>query len=293
MIDSQKMKLSDGRTLGYAEYGPLRGVPVFYFHGFPGSRFEAAIVEDRLECLNVHLIAIDRPGMGISDYQKNRTILDFPEDVQELAEYLGLDNYGVLGVSGGGPYSLACAYRIPSETLIGCAVVSGSGPYHLTKDGLDKGEKTVLFMVKNFQWLFRFILWLQLGRNVTNMVWWKKNYSKLGTGLPETDERIFNDQRVKESIIAKSIEAFRQGSKGLVTDFKLYSEDWGFKFSEIPYETKVSLFHGEMDKNVPISIAKSLSEQIPNCKTQFYSDEGHLSVLANKVEEIMQTFTDA
>ncbi|MCK4436294.1 alpha/beta hydrolase, partial [Candidatus Bathyarchaeota archaeon] len=95
--------------MGYAEYGPLRGVPVFYFHGFPSSRFEAAIVEDKLEGLNVHLIAIDRPGMGISSYQKNRAILDFPEDVQELAEYLGLDNYGVLGVSGGGPYSLACA----------------------------------------------------------------------------------------------------------------------------------------------------------------------------------------
>ena len=293
MNASQKMKLSNGRTLGYAEYGPLRGVPVFYFHGFPGSRFEATIVEDKLEDLNVHLIAIDRPGMGLSDYQKNRAILDFPEDVQKLAECLGLGNYGVLGVSGGGPYSLACAYRIPPETLIGCAVVSGSGPYYLNKDGLGKGEKTVLFVAKHFSWLFRFILWLQLGRNVANMVWWKKNYSKLGTGLPETDGRVFNDQRVKESIIAKSIEAFRQGGKGLVTDFRLYSEDWGFKFSEIPIETRVSIFHGEMDKNVPISIAKFLSEQIPNCKTEFYSGEGHLSVLVNKFEEIMQTFTDA
>lgn len=287
------MKLSDGRALGYAEYGPLKGVPVFYFHGFPGSRFEATIIEDKSEDLNVHLIAIDRPGMGISDHQKNRRILDFPEDVQELAEYLGLDSYGTLGVSGGGPYSLACACRIPSETLIGCAVVSGSGPYHLTKYGLGKGEKTVLFIAKNLPWLFRFTLWLQLGRKVTNMVWWKKNYSKLGTELPEPDKRIFNDQRVKESIIAKSIEAFRQGSKGLVTDFKLYAEDWGFKFSEIPCETKVSIFHGEMDKNVPISIAKYLSEQIPNCEIEFYSNEGHLSVLINKVEDIMQTFTDA
>lgn len=293
MNDSQKMKLSDGRTLGYAEYGPLGGVPVFYFHGFPGSRFEATIVEDKLEDLNVHLIAIDRPGMGLSDYQENRTILDFPEDVQELAECLGLGNYGVLGVSGGGPYSIACACRIPSETLIGCAVVSGSGPYHLTKDGLSRGEKAVLFMAKNFPWLFRLILWLRLGRNVTNIVWWKKNYSKLGMGLSKPDEIIFKDQQVKESIISKSIEAFRQGSKGLVTDFRLYSEDWGFEFTEIPYETRVSMFHGEMDKNVPISIAKSLSEQIPNCKTEFYSDEGHLSVLVNRFEEIMQTFTDA
>ena len=287
------MKLSDGRTLGYAEYGSLRGVPVFYFHGFPGSRLEAAIVEDELVDLDMHLVAIDRPGMGLSDYQRSRTILDFPEDVQELAEYLGFENYGVLGVSGGGPYAIACACKIPSETLTGCAVVSGSGPYHLTKDGLGLGEKVVLFVAKNLPWLFRFILWLQLGRSVTNMDWWEENYSKLGRGVPVTDERILNSRCVKASIIAKSIEAFRQGCRGLVTDFQLYSEDWGFKLSEIPYENKVSIFHGELDKNVPISSAKSLSEEIPKCKTEFYPDEGHLSVLINKFEEIMQTFSDA
>lgn len=287
------MELSDGRTLGYAEYGTLRGVPVFYFHGFPGSRLEAAIVKDKLVDLDMHLVAIDRPGMGLSDYQKNRTILDFTEDVQELAENLGFENYGVLGVSGGGPYALACACKIPSENLIGCVVVSGSGSYHMTKDGLGQGEKVVLFVAKNLPWLFRVILWLQLGRSVTNMDWWEKNYSKLESGLPAKDARILNSRRVKASIIAKSIEAFRQGCKGLVTDFKLYSEDWGFKLCEIPYENKVSIFHGKLDKNVPISSVKSLSEDIPNCKTEFYPDEGHLSVLINKFEEIMQTFIDA
>lgn len=287
------MKLSDGRTLGYAEYGPLRGVPVFYFHGFPGSRLEAAIVEDKLAELNVHLMAIDRPGIGLSDYQKSRTIVDFPEDVQELAQYLGFVHYGVLGVSGGGPYALACAWRIPTETLIGCAVVSGSGHYKKTKSGLSLDERIALFVAKNLPWLFRFIFWLQLGRCVNNMDWWDQNYPKLGKGLPAADERVLKSRCVKANIIAKSIEAFRQGCKGLVTDFKLFSEDWGFKLCDIPYENKVSIFHGELDKNVPISSVRSLSEDISHCITKFYPDEGHLSVLTNKFEEIMQAFIDA
>jgi pimeloyl-ACP methyl ester carboxylesterase len=31
------MKLSDGRTLGYAEYGRPDGTPILYFHGTPSS----------------------------------------------------------------------------------------------------------------------------------------------------------------------------------------------------------------------------------------------------------------
>ncbi|MCK5632088.1 alpha/beta hydrolase [Candidatus Bathyarchaeota archaeon] len=288
MNNSQTIQLSDSRLLGYAEYGPPTGVPLFYFHGYPGSRLEAVIVEPESKDLNAHLIAIDRPGMGLSDYQNKRRILDFPRDVQELAAHLQLTNYGVLGVSGGGPYALACAHQIPSSILTGCAIVSGSGPYYLTKDGLDRGEKTILSIARNFPWIFRFLLWLQLGRNVNDMDWWKKNYRKLGAKLPKSDEEVFRNKHVEESIITKSVEAFRQGGKGLVTDFKLYSEDWGFKLSEIPFETEVSIFHGEMDRNVPVSIARFLSSKIPNCRTRFYHDEGHLSVLKNRFGAIIE-----
>jgi hypothetical protein len=35
-----QIKLSDGRSVGYAEYGDPMGKPVLHFHGFPSSRFE-------------------------------------------------------------------------------------------------------------------------------------------------------------------------------------------------------------------------------------------------------------
>lgn len=290
---SQKTKTKSGRTLGYAEYGVPSGRPVFYFHGYPGSRLEAALIDEESKHLEVRLIGIDRPGMGLSDYQENRTLLDFPDDVVELAEYLELDEFTVLGVSGGGPYALACAHKIPSESLSGCAVVAGSGPYHMTKDGLSQGDKNMLFIAKHVPWLLRLLLWYQFGRNVADPGWWEKNYSQLAAGLPEPDEKVFLDPRVKNRIIDKTREAFLQGSKGLVHDFKLYSESWGFDPSEIPVETRVLIFHGELDKNVPISYSRTISEQIPNCKSKFYHDEGHLSLLVNRFEEIVNSLLEA
>jgi len=35
----QTIKLKDGRKFGYIEYGDPKGKPVFFFHGWPGSRF--------------------------------------------------------------------------------------------------------------------------------------------------------------------------------------------------------------------------------------------------------------
>jgi pimeloyl-ACP methyl ester carboxylesterase len=286
MDSSQSLELESGRLLGYAEYGVEGGFSVFYFHGYPGSRLEAALMEDQWAQYGVHVISVDRPGLGLSDYQVDRVILDHAEDVLELAAHLELGRFGVLGVSGGGPYALACAYKIPSDQLSGCAVVSGSGPYYLTQEGMGRGERNMLFIARNMPWAFRFLLWLQLGRNVGRDAWWESGYAGLVAGAPEPDGRILSDPRVKENIKAKTVEAFRQGSKGLVHDFRLYSEHWGFELSEIPAETRVSLFHGELDRNVPVSIARTVSELIPHCEARFFPDEGHMSAYMNRFEEI-------
>ena len=111
------IKLKDGRTLGYIDLGNKDAKNVlFHFHGFPGSRLEANLLSEMdIDMTNIRLISIDRPGMGLSDFKKNRTLLDWPEDVVELADALGIDKFAVEGISGGGPYAAACAYKIPDR----------------------------------------------------------------------------------------------------------------------------------------------------------------------------------
>ncbi|MFX0090622.1 MAG: hypothetical protein ACFFBD_02575 [Candidatus Hodarchaeota archaeon] len=118
------------------------------------------------------------------------------------------------------------------------------------------------------------------------------NYSQFSMGLPEPDKQIICSSYIKDRVINNPIEAFRQGSKGPSHDFKLYAKSWGFALNEIPAKTMVLVFHGELDKNVPISIVRTMSGDISYCKTHFYPNEGHISVFINKLDDILSNLLD-
>ena len=105
--------LRDRRRLGFAEFGDQQGRPLFYFHGFPGSRLEARLADRISRDLHVRFIAIDRPGYGLSSFKAGRSFLDLADDVCDLADTLEIGRFSILGVSGGGPYAAACARKIP------------------------------------------------------------------------------------------------------------------------------------------------------------------------------------
>src|SRR5438552_17010722 len=109
--------LRDGRRLGYAEYGDPAGVAVFYFHGTPGSRLEGTIADEAAKRLRVRLIAIDRPGVGLSTFKPRRKLRDWPADVIALADALGIDRFAIVGLSGGGPHALAGARYIGTRLI--------------------------------------------------------------------------------------------------------------------------------------------------------------------------------
>lgn len=96
---SHTFSLTDGRKLGYADYGDPKGKPILYQHGLPGSRIEATRYHDLGKELGLRIISIDRPGHGWSSpFEKfgARTVKSWADDVNELAEGLGLNEYAVM-----------------------------------------------------------------------------------------------------------------------------------------------------------------------------------------------------
>mmetsp|Transcript_16345 Transcript_16345/g.27177 ORF Transcript_16345/g.27177 Transcript_16345/m.27177 type:complete len:322 (-) Transcript_16345:83-1048(-) len=278
----QLFTLTDGRRLGYSEYGTSDGTPVFYFHGFPGSRISwpAFDHDDIATKMNVRIIAVDRPGYGISDAVKHgRTLLEWPDDVIELADSLSLDKFAVLGISGGGPYALSCAFKIP-ERLTKTVVVSGMGP--ATAPGSKEGAS---WLFPAMPGIVRWPMLMLMGMVVRN--WPESVASQMKDPLSSPDQELLEAHpELATMIVADWQEAFRSGIGGTHQEATLFSRAWGFRVQDIT--SRVYLWHGDQDKNVSASAAHFLADSIPNCHVTFSENDGHLSIVYKHLEDILR-----
>ena len=282
---NKTIKLKDGRMLGYIDLGKSDGMPLFHFNGFPGSRLEVAILADEAIKKNIRVIGIDRPGMGLSDFKKNRTLLDWPDDVVELADALGIDKFAVEGISGGGPYVAACAYKIPKR-LTSCGIISGVA----SKDLEIERKMRIFSVIRIFPWLFKLMIWLQ-SRGMRNLEKAEKKMKESAKKFPEADRKIFDDPQILSLFVKETAEAFRQGSKGVYYEGKIYVKSWGFNLEDISPKLKVYIWHGEADEIVPVAMGRGMCKLIPNCEGKFYPGEGHYSTIFKYYKEIIDALT--
>ena len=85
--------LRDGRSLSYAQYGDPGGFPIVNAHGGLACRLDVEAAASVAAQSGVRLIAPDRPGVGRSDPQPGRSILDWTRDVGELLDLLAIDRF--------------------------------------------------------------------------------------------------------------------------------------------------------------------------------------------------------
>ncbi len=269
--------LKDKRKLQYIILGNEEGVPLFFFHGWPGSRLFLLPVLEEIKSLNVKVICPDRPGMGLSDFKKNRTLLDFADDVKQLADYLNIDQFSVFGHSAGGPYTIACAYVMP-ERIKSAGLVSSFAPIHSKSEmkGLMKANKIIFSLAKKNHFLHNLMIFFLVQGGVDRLI---KNMSK---PLPETDKEILsNIPDIKKDIE----ESFKGGYKGLALDQQVIISDWQIDFGKL--DTQFYLWQGKKDIMITYEMSKYLSDNIRNCKTKLYDDYGHFFIFP-KIKEILE-----
>ncbi len=277
--------LRDGRTLGYAEFGTPDGEPLFYFHGFPGSRLEAELAHAAALRLGVRVIALDRPGYGLSGFKPNRTILDWPDDVVEVADdFVGFDRFMVMGASGGGPYAAVCARMIP-ERLSAAEIVCGLGPIdvHGVPDRMVWQNRFGLRLYRAVPWLGALIFGLGFRMIRRNPEWF---FRRMARSLGEPDRSVLQQPHVEPIFLNAAGEACRSHPQGPARDLALYTSPWGFLLGDISFP--VHLWQGECDVIVPPSMARNQGEAIPNSTVTFVPGEGHFSLIVNHVAEILQ-----
>ena len=280
MNTENHLALPDGRKLAYAEFGNPHGYPVLYFHGAPSSRLEPLLLGDNAwQKLGLRVIAPDRPGMGRSDFQPNRGFSDWPGDVAFLADALGLEQFSVLGFSGGGGYAAACAARIP-ERLNAAVIVSGGWRMNLLEArDLPVTNRLVWILTSRAPFLLPLLLKFMgkpPGTREQELAQAKKIFPPADFAALEPPGRL----EVFGQVLRESLQ---QGTKGPAWDMRLYGREFDFRLSEISMPLK--LFQGEQDENVPIAMVRRIAAELPSAQLVTYENEAHISTLCNHLDD--------
>lgn len=270
---SIQVRLPDGRSIAVEEYGDPTGPLVLYFHGWPACRLEAGLIED----LPVRLLAFDRPGYGRSSPAPGRTLLDWPNDVEFVADQLGLGSFHLVGLSGGGPYATACAYALPHR-VTGLALVSPVPP----PEGVPHRAPGIGHLMR-------------LGRHP------RLAHRLIALARPLVRQRIITPRTIvgrglkgaDRDILTRSFrarlgrvwrEGFARGIHGALSDAQIYAQPWGFALASIQVPT--SLWCGAQDSLIPPE-ALAPYAAIPGLRRHLLEHEGHYSLAIRHADAIL------
>ena len=262
--------LSDGRRLGYVLWGDPAGRKVFLFHGAPGSRLFAPDPVSTADA-GVCLVTVDRPGYGNSDPQPGRTILDWPGDVVQLADRLDAARFAIVGHSSGGPYTLACALRLP-DRVSGVALVSSVAPYdEPAPDSTDEDQALTR--------LARHAPELAAAQVAADAAWLVEDPDRLlELPRPAPDGLLLADPDTRGMFVQAVRESVRSGIDAYAWECVVERRPWGFALADI--DSEVAIWQGGKDVSVPPSAAAVLAGGLPRNHLRLVPDAAHGLILA-------------
>jgi pimeloyl-ACP methyl ester carboxylesterase len=274
-----EVELSDGRRLGWAEWGPVQGSPVLLCHGAGTSR-RLGFGADVLEELGIRLVSADRPGLGASDPAPGRTLLSWADDVLELAAARELESLAAVGYSQGAPFALACA---AAGLLRRVAVVCGTDElaHPAFAQALDPHLKGLIEAVRSDRPRAEAELAAMTPARLSEMV------LSSASGI---DREVYEATEFGSAYRAALAEGFGQGPDGYVTDTILSLSPWPFDPAAI--QVAVDLWYGGLDTSPVHSpdFGETLARRIPTAHRRFVPDGGG-SLLWTHSREILAAST--
>lgn len=274
---------SDGRTLRVREDGDPSGFAVIVHHGTPSAGLlYRPWVEDALH-RGIRLIAYDRPGYGGSDRHEGRSVGDAAADVAAIADHLGIDRFATWGLSGGGPHTLACAALLPDRVT---AVASLAGLVQPTDDfdllaGMGEDNVVEFTAAREDPVALRKLI-EDLRPQMLNASA-AESMAAVESILSEPDKKVMTSE-LGEFFHTTDHVGFGESADGWFDDDIAFVTDWGFEVSDIKVPTLI--VQGGQDLMVPPSHGPELVTRIPGAEAHFLPDEGHLTLVADRVPDV-------
>jgi pimeloyl-ACP methyl ester carboxylesterase len=281
--------VGDDRQIGFAEFGDPQGRAIFWLHGTPGARrqipMEARVYAEQRQ---IRLIGVDRPGIGSSTPYQYDTVFAFAEDLRTIADTLGIDKFEVIGLSGGGPYTLACAAALP-DRVVAAGVLGGVAPVR-GADGIAGGVSTLISAAAPVVEIAGAPLRLaastliRLIRPVAEPALYA--YARIS---PEADRQLLVRPEFKAMFLDDLLNGSRKQLAAPFADVVVFARDWGFRLDEV--KVPVRWWHGDRDHIVPFEHGQHVVSRLPDAQLTHLPGESHLAGLG-RAEEILGTMVE-
>lgn len=283
-----------GSRLAFHEYGDPGGKPVIFYHG-TGSHVHGMLLHKPGLEYGFRIIAPDRPGIAQSDFRPGWTILEYAQDISDLADHLGIASFGIIGISGAGPTLMASAFAIPDRLCfvadLACAMPIYDDPKMVEHLGtVDRfyaklGTRLPLAVFK--------IPFSLLGIMQTIMKSPRSFAKMFDSSLCPADKEIFQLPEFQYLLMRDFQEFFRHGAEGPAYDAQTVYKPWGFCLADI--NIHIEVFHGTADKFVPLKFSEYLSKTAKDVRINAIPGQGHFYHVAygyqmlKKVKDIFYT----
>jgi pimeloyl-ACP methyl ester carboxylesterase len=275
---------SDGRILHVYQGGDPNGFPVLVHHGTPdnGALFAPHIEDARAQ--RIRLIGYDRPGYGGSTSSPGRRIGDVAHDVEAILDTLEIERCASWGVSGGGPYVLACAALLPNRIAV-AASLAAVAPFDAV--GFDwtagMGESNIVETDATLAGRDELEPLLQTEAAKMRIANAEQVRELLASLLSPVDAAVLTGD-LAEYFVESSREALAPGIEGWLEDDLAFVEPWGFDPADI--RVPLLLWHGEHDLFVPPTHGRWLAARVPGAEARLSDEDGHLTLFVRRIPQV-------
>eukprot|EP00567_Pseudictyota_dubia_P014954 CAMPEP_0197462242 /NCGR_PEP_ID=MMETSP1175-20131217/58579_1 /TAXON_ID=1003142 /ORGANISM="Triceratium dubium, Strain CCMP147" /LENGTH=356 /DNA_ID=CAMNT_0042997681 /DNA_START=106 /DNA_END=1176 /DNA_ORIENTATION=- len=249
----------------------------------------------------------------------------FVDDVWDFVKAMKWEKFSVVGVSGGGPFALAVLdsylksllemHCDRSGSVIPCkleAVSIVAGMFCTAGvEGMMPQNQQIVSIMSLQGWkstIIYYFLLLFVGFQRLMLLFvlpercLMKSTSPFMKDLPEVDQKVFLENADLQVAFLRDVKtSLHQSACSAVVEARVLFRE-GFYFEQSLRDgwaklqgsvrkrvPRVSLFHGHLDVNVPLSHSQCVQEQVlgGNSRLVEYPNLGHLSVAVAKADEVM------
>jgi pimeloyl-ACP methyl ester carboxylesterase len=273
----------DGRELCVESSGDPSGTAVLVLEGTPNSRHLSAKAVADAERRGIHLLSYDRPGYGRSTPRPGGSVADCVDDVGAIAEWFGIERLAVWGISGGGPFTLACAALLP-DLVTRAASLASLAPYDAPDldyfAGMGQLNVDELRLILDDRSAARERMADEREEALAMtpeqlMDSWSSLLSEVDLAAADGDEAVEITNSVKDGL-APGIQGWWDETLALI-------DPWGFAVEDI--QIPVQVWHGVEDRFVPFQHGEWLASHIPEAEAHLSEDDGHIT-LTRHIPEI-------